>query len=480
MTLAAARKRPPLHSLERLLLGVLSMLLVASPWMFGSSRWWGQIACLAVAAAAFIVSLWPRHYTADVSGAGNFTLYPWRRLVRFPLFWIGLVFMGYMGLQASNPSWVRVEGPRSWWMTRIDDIPWLPTSTDTPFLFYNLWRFFAFYCAAWLTVCAIWIGVTRRRSLQILLWVIVSNALLISLVGIVHRYTTNGKVLWLLEIPGAIGFGSFIYHNHGAAYVSLMSMAALGLAAWSRSESQRRMARSSPAMVWAVAALIMFVAVAYSTSRAGAGLLIGFLGMGFLVYFFRRPESAGQSTTPRAVGFSLAMVVVACLAFIVAKSDLSGLTSKFESLYQNGSKEASYGLRIKVRERALEMLEDNWVRGTGTGSFRFLFPTYAKRTPDLYHGGTAYWEHAHIDWLQFPIEQGIAGCTIIAAALGWCLYRWWKTGGWRHPLPLILFLACVQTMVHALIDFPFQNAAIFIAWWTLLVIALRWLEFEEA
>jgi hypothetical protein len=34
-------------------------------------------------------------------------------------------------------------------------------------------------------------------------------------------------------------------------------------------------------------------------------------------------------------------------------------------------------------------------------------------------------------------------------------------------------------MAHALMDFPFQNPAILVTWWSLLVISLRWLELDS-
>ena len=42
----------------------------------------------------------------------------------------------------------------------------------------------------------------------------------------------------------------------------------------------------------------------------------------------------------------------------------------------------------------------------------------------------------------------------------------------------MILLGLLQTMGHALSDFPFQNTAVLITWWSLLVLMLRWLEFE--
>jgi hypothetical protein len=60
------------------------------------------------------------------------------------------------------------------------------------------------------------------------------------------------------------------------------------------------------------------------------------------------------------------------------------------------------------------------------------------------------------------------------------LLKFFGLRGWRHGLATILFVGSTQTLMHAFGDFPFQNAAILIAWWSLLIIALRWLEIDSA
>lgn len=60
-------------------------------------------------------------------------------------------------------------------------------------------------------------------------------------------------------------------------------------------------------------------------------------------------------------------------------------------------------LSLKIRERAtaasIEMLRENWHIGVGAGSFRFLFPIYQHRHPELVTRGgrRQFWEHAHND-----------------------------------------------------------------------------------
>ena len=43
----------------------------------------------------------------------------------------------------------------------------------------------------------------------------------------------------------------------------------------------------------------------------------------------------------------------------------------------------------------------------------------------------------------------------------------------------MVVLGAGQILAHALIDFPFQNPAILVTWWALLIISLRWLELDD-
>lgn len=480
MNIAAHKKRPPLHSLERFLLGIVGTHLVFLPWAFGTVHPWSQITSCVLALAGFVVALWPRHYTADESEMGEFVLKPWPRLWRFPLFWLGLALLAYMLVQALNPAWQWETNGKMWWLKKVPNIAWLPTSTSTPFERYNLWRVFLVYASAWLTVCALWIGITRRRSLQILLGVLVGNAVVLSIAGIVRAMSGERRILWIRDVRGGYGFASFIYHNHGAAYVALMAVLCLALAGWHHFEARRRMARSSPAMVWVLGAILMTLGVAYSTSRAGLGILLFTYLVSGIIYWRVKPQEAVPSTTPPLVTLTLFALVFGCAGFVVMKSDLSAITNKVAVLMKEGEKEESYQGRILVRGHAWRMLSDTGLRGSGAGSFQFLFPQYIQNTPSIYRGGQMFWGHAHIDWLEIPIELGLVGCALIASAFGWCVWRWARWSGWRHPVAVMLLLGCLQTLLHALIDFPFQSGAILVTWWALLIIALRWLEFDEA
>lgn len=478
MQVAGHKQRPPIHPLERWVLGVTLVQLVFMPWAFGSMHAWSQITALALAVIGFLLALVPRFYPAELAEGRAFQLSSWPRLIRFPLFWVGFGLLGLLALQASNPSWVWERNASHWWLRRVTDVEWLPTSIDTPFERFNLWRQFIIYAIAWLTACTLWIGITRRKTMHILLGVLTANACILGLVGFVQRAGGGAKVLWLREFPGASSFASFVYQNHAGSYFSLMSFLALGLAVWHFFEGRKRMARSTPAALWLLASLLLVFAVIFSLSR-GAIISLAVFGLAAAVaLLILRFTVATASTIPTIVPVMVALAVIGTVGWTVRQVDFGTILYRFGQFSKLQGNEGSILTRRLARESAVEMLGDHWVRGVGAGGFRYLFPEYIRGKPKIYAGGSMFWEHAHNDWLEIPIELGLAGVLLLASAAAWVGWTWSRMKGWRHPLVLMLTLGAGQVLLHAVMDFPFQNPAILTMWCVLLVTGLRWLELD--
>ncbi len=503
MHVAGHKQRPPLHSLEKGFLGIVLTQLVFMPWAFGTMHAWSQLTSLALSALGMVLAVWPRVYDSEQAillgigaqgeglggkGSGSLTigsahfagvrLSPLPRLLRFPLFWVGAILLVYIGLQAWNPSWLWTRNATSWWLVRVNDVPWLPTSIETPFERFNLWRQFIIYATVWLTACALWIGITRRKSLHILLGVLVANACVLGLVGYAHKASGAVKVLWLREFPGAYSFSSFVYQNHAGAYFGVMVFVALGLALWRFLDGKKRMRRSTPTGLWFIAAMTLALAVVFSLSR---GAMISVTCCGALALIAAAAlivTSPGRFTVPAIVPLTVALMVAGIMGWAVSRIDFSAVTERFARLATLRQDDPSVLGRKLARESAVDMLGDYWMRGVGAGGFRYLYPEYIKNKQLIYERGQFFWEHAHNDWLEIPIELGLGGVLLLAAGFGWIAWTWARNGGWRHPLVLMLAFGAGQVMVHAVMDFPFQNPAILTTWLALWVIGLRWLELD--
>ncbi len=125
MHVAGHKQRPPLHLQERWFLGIVLLQLVFLPWAFGTMHGWSQMVSLGFGVLGLGVALLPRRYDDDAllfaapggrraedggqksnARSQEFILRSRPRLLKFPVFWLGLLLLGCIALQGFNPSWV--------------------------------------------------------------------------------------------------------------------------------------------------------------------------------------------------------------------------------------------------------------------------------------------------------------------------------------------------------------------------------------
>lgn len=463
------------------MLGVVCVHLVFMPWALGGMRVWGQFISLGLAVLGLVAALIPREYTEEHTGNNAFRLIMWPRLFKFPIFWIGLALLALIATQALNPSWTYKADYRSWWMDRIDHIKWLPHGVRVPFERWGPWRMLMIYSSAWMVVCTIWVGFTRRRTLQVFFLVLAANGLALACLGIVQRKFPSPKMFWLLDpIPVTIPFSSFIYKNHAGAYFLLTLAITFGLAAWYYLRGLRRLEKSNPAGMFAFFGTVIAVSLVVSYARGATLTMIFFLLVclsGFFIHqiFFNKE---GRRPVMLAV---LATVFGIFLATSLVALNSGEAWSKIKEGLANGG-DASFKSRQVATRAALDMLSQEWPMGTGSGGFSYVFPLYQQKYPEIFLfpvGVRQFWLHAHNDWVQFPIEFGLPGMLIVLA--GWI---YWGVAlirrvFWENALSLVLvFGACLVT-AYSYWDFPFQNPAVLILWCSVWPAATLWVALED-
>ena len=462
------------------LLWLLGIHFCFLPWALGAMEWWGQAVSLGLAAATLAVAIRTREYSGDAAGgAFPYCMAMWPRLLKFPIFWLGLGLLAHIAFQALNPSWRYVRTPQYWWLVRLRETPWLPTGISAPFERFNAWRQGMIYASAWLSVCAVWVGCTRRRSLRIILEVIIGNATALVLLLAVQRMTGNENIPWPLTslTPNRLT-ASFVYENHAGGYFVLAALAAIALATWFFVNGEKTLVKSSPAAVLVFLAVGLSGAVLFTLSR-GASLSLALSLLFFAVWFFLRRrfkplESAMMSPISKmllAVFLFFGLVTLRYLDFDV-------IYGRFEQFAVQRAQEPSVHSRVLARAAADDMLADHWLRGVGAGGFRYLFPEYVKKYPEIYDNGNLFWEHAHCDWLEIPIELGLVGDLLIVAGAAWWAYLFMRNKVLWNPLAVPLLLGCVQTLVHAGFDFPLQCPAVLATWCVLIAVAGRCVQIE--
>lgn len=476
--LRPVRARLPLPSAERHFLWLAGALLAFLPWPLASNRTVPEFFGLGLAIIAFGFATFRGNPGNESERAGLAAWSaPWRRLTRFPIFWIGAALLVYIFLQALNPDWQFVQNRFYWWLVGVKSVPWLPTSIRAPIDRSNPWRQLAVYGQVWFLVCGLWIGLTRRKSVRILLGVIVADALLLVALLAVQRGGAGDRFPQILSAETSYGLtSSFIGRNQAGAYFDLCAFCALALATWSLDISERNLKKSSPAGVLAVAALLIGGAVLFTWSR-GSVLLLAITLPSFGAWFYlRRKRQAVPGLANRRVTLAILAIFAVFLMAAVHYLDFSELARRFNALATERRNEPSVSARLMARSAAIEMWKEHGLRGVGAGGFRELFPQYAKRYPEIYQGGTLFWEHAHCDWLEIPIELGLIGDALLAAAIIWGIVFLIRRNVLWSAVTVPLLLGCSQTMVHAWFDFPFQCTAVLATWCAVATLALKWAE----
>ena len=469
------RERPRIQPVEKTLLAVVAVHLVFLPWAFGSVHLPAQIVSAVLAVAAFAISLLPRTIHPEESGGNTLRLVPGRRLLRFPVFWLGLLLLGYVALQASNPVWAYITDGKYFWMMRIPGTDWLPPGVRVPFEKWGPWRSFMVFGGAWLTVCAIWIGFTRRRTLQILVGALAANGLLVALLGVAQRMTRTNQIYWSADFPGAMTFASFVYKNHGAEYLLLVLASACALAGWFYLRGLRRMEKSNPSGVLAFGAMFIAVAIVTSYARGATLTMLTYLLaciIGFVVHQLSLPKE--HRRTPILVvmvfvfGYFLNTGLEALQAGEAWERIKSGVTRQ----------DLSWESREWASAATWEMIKDRPLTGAGAGSFEYVFPLYQQRDKRL-GSGTMFWQQAHNDLLQFPAELGVIGCGLILAMLGWWFVPLIRSRFWKNPFSVCLTSGLIALLVYSWFDFPFQCPAVLVTWCALWPVVTLWTQLEE-
>lgn len=472
----------PLHDLELLLALVASLHLTFLAWAMGGRAPWAQLVSAGLGLAALGVALWPRRYTDELAPDGDFILHTWPRLLRFPLFWLGLLFLGYIAAGALNPAWTRISTPVVWYIEAREHIGWLPTSVDAPFERMNAWRMLAIYGAPWLLGCALWVGITRRVGAQVVLTALVVNGALVSLLAIIQKMSEAKQMLWFINVPAAYFHGTFVYKNHAGSYFNIIFSVALGLAIWHHVRSLRRLERASPAPAFAFAVVVLAACVFMSGSRTAMLLLAGYMILSLVIFFVWRSRNRPGAGNPALSGLFAAgtLVMVAGTAYFL---NLDNSIEQIKRLGTDRGYKKAVESRVQARQATWDLFRDQPLTGWGAGSFRHAFPLHQQNYPDIFRANKKnvyFWDHAHNDYVQALAELGVVGVLFPVLALLWMVVKLCRLGALAHPAFLLLTLGLGLTLAHAWVDFPLYNPAILTTFCAVWVLVVRWAELERS
>ena len=348
------------------------------------------------------------------------------------------------------------------------DSGWTTLSIDPQAARVSLLKSCAYACIFFLTIAL----ANRRSRVAQLASLLVYAAVAHSLYAVLLHLAGNESDYFGVHIRHVdSASGTYVNRNHFAGFLEMSLALGIGLLIAGLSDrsadSWKKFVRQtiewilSPKMVLRLALCVLVIALTATHSRMGnaaffASLLIaGVIGI------------ALSRFATRNTVLLLASLVAIDLLIVGSWFGVEKLAKRFETV----------GVDIvEARElpggRALELAKDFPVFGAGPGSFALAFPPY--RTDAI----SAFFDHAHNDYVQFAAESGFPGLAILAAfvilSLGAALLAQWKR---RDPLMRGMSFACIMgvtaILIHSWVDFNLQipaNAALF-----MVLLALGWI-----
>jgi hypothetical protein len=471
---------------ETVVFALAAATLILPPWLVGAWDNWSQWVTLALAALAFLALFapmfdfrgWPPSPTARVMA---------RRLIKFPIFWIGLAILAYGALAAINPSRILYVSRDQQWLEDLPHVSWLPHSIVSPFWPMNAWRALVVLAPAWLATCAAWCGLETEQSWRRLLGAVAANGTLLALLGVVQRLSGTRKMFWFYDSlpnsPEPEFFGSFIYAGHAAAWMAL----AFGAAAAMMDYGLRRRDPDSPprnwgwpmltAWVWLGAIVVIWVTLTLFVKPDFWAIAPGGVLLVCAILWLTRWWRAGQKR--RAALYALpTLLLMAAMLLAIGAALWWWRQGGVGQPLQVNPHDPALPVRYAIARTAVGMIQQEPVVGWGPGSFRYVTPYFLLNNPDfddpLHPGQLRYSSHyAESDWVQIPAEWGAVGAGLFAAAL-----LWWAGKAWvmRRLLPgesWIVLGAVALVFAGAWADCPLYNPAILICLGVLLATAVK-------
>lgn len=474
--------RPPLPPREKALLSLLLINVLWLSFALGGVRLWGEATAFFLSVAT--LALLPSWKNGELTGIPD----PVWSLLKLPLFWAGFGLYTYFFLTSWNLSWewTLVPDGRPRLMAQTPAVPWLPSGFVSPMDESNPFRSMLFYTIPWMAACSAWAGLNTRRANLLLLNGLALCGLAFSVVALGQHFFGAGKILGIFQtVPQKQGldlpfWGTLINENHAAMYLILVNGLCLGLflSGWDR--DMRHFRKGGGAWLLYLAFSIMTTFSVIMAVARGATFLVVIQWLLFLL-----TVSVILVRWFGKKGFILPAGLAVLLLALVASFVTNPLfferykrewTRSTQTLEQPGL-EARYSLMLLSRDM---ILDKPWY-GHGPGGFRYFHLPYLAEYPELMssirrsvrHPETnqseprtlrIWYQHAHVDLMEYLVEWGIVGCLFPALALGWLALTGWRSRRGWDPGTLTILMGLLLLLLGAIFEFHFRIPLILLAW----------------
>jgi len=424
---------------------VFCATLVFSVIAFGAVDFWalGALSLL----SGFIAVLW----LADgwLNKEFRFSLSP----LQFPL--LGLILIGMIQLLPLRSFDVATDLLT---VPAVSSLSLAPYSTRLAIV--QLIVYFIFFAAAL-------VFIKNQNRLRKIVLMIIVFASLMAFYGILQRLVNLEAIYGLRRFNQAVPFASYINQHHFAALMEMTLGITLGLLFGRALEQNKR-------IFLVFAAVVMGIAIIFTSSRAGMLSLFGVIGFIVAANILQKPRrdaNAPEETRknyPRSlafVGSGLVLILILFAAVLLLGGDeslLRGIGLQNPDDFTNG--------RIHFWSIAWRIFLDYPLFGAGLDAFAFVFPKY-----DTWNGYFRV-EQAHNDYLQILADAGIAGFLCAAAFIFLLFKNGLKTvrqssNAFRRNTAIGALAGCCGILIHSFFDFPLRMPANALFFLTLTVLA---------
>lgn len=380
-----------------------------------------------------------------------------RSLLRDPVMYLGAGLLLILIVQGLNSGYLVV------W-DKVDSVEmlrqpsrWLPWSVEPRTSAQMLNWFFP----AWVGILLIR-HVLERTDIKLLLYLLVWNAALLAIVGILQDMAQAKTMLGLWEIPGNSFFATFGYVNHGAAWFYLHAALAAGLA------HDGLIKRKPPVQiaVWCGCFLLCITATFLTLSRAGAiGAVVLLLAVAGLIIRWTLKKSKGSAVLNAA---GLAVIVVMAGAALYFSAGEGGLAQEIEETFLGEGLAETVTGRTMQLPSAWAVAKEYPVFGCGGWGYRWvaLLHIPIEEWPAWRAAGKA---NVHCDPLQFLVEFGWVGVICMLGTVAFLIRSALKLGK-SDALRIWIALGLFLVFLHGWVDLPFRSPAILMAWCVLFAV----------
>ena len=460
----------PAPAADRTIFVLFLLLLVWAPIPLGSNRPWAWAILEAGIGSLAIAWAW-------LYGLGRIHLHaPLRRA--WPAMLLFACWLAWLAIQVVPlpADLLRMISPTRAGLPTPDAASAIHTLSIDPYASVGFLLKSCAYVAAFCLALAL---MRRRERMKTIAIVIIAAGLIQALLAsFMHLAKLNGEVFFTAFSHVDVAHGSFANRNHLAGYLEMCLALGIGMMiatlrggttqTWKQRFRDTAGWLLSTRVLLRISLVIMVIALVMTRSRMGnAAFFTSMLVTG--VIGLATSRHATRSTVILLVSLIIIDVFVAGTWFgvenVIKRYEE---TTIYRELQPTGG---SVEERLEPGLYAMDMLKDYPLTGSGGGTFYTAFPKYR---PGVI---SAYFDHAHNDYVQFTTDAGVIGLgllgLIVLSTFVVALRTLYER---RDPLCRgIAFgttMGIIAVMIHSWVDFNLQipaNAFTFVV-----LLALGW------